>query len=533
MITLHILLFFGSISKSFSLQSLYSEARQVRSLQGHEKALPFYQEILERNPNDMTAATRIASDSQGSERHNIFGKGGNKSQRLRFIQLLESFGWNTIADLIFSSNEIQATRAKSSSAPLFLQPLRAGTQSPPPPTCSLSACIQLLLLAVCIPTTICIKLLGNEFVELLQELGIAFVSDKNNLLVPYVHIFPVTVADKTIYVATDLHPNVLSLTTVGNDNNRSSSLVDNGAVMYIGPDSLALIDHWSSLMASNIKARDIIVDIGVGSGVQALSLIALSSGKPTVKCVDINQRALRFTKLNFEWNNFDEPTLLLGDINQPFGRIFESDDEPKPWKTLLSNSVTCIVSNPPFLPVPIHNPTILSRYGSFSSGGLTGEEFFESLVKLASEVLDRSDPSATLAVVSEFMNPQGDFDLRLSSWWGDGGPARALFFTNEQAISAATYAQRRADSGEETIEWEQHLHQQCINHISPGLLFMKRRGRTGHYETPRAGKKTDEETLVDMTHCLVPKTTEGSIWTPTNIYARSFTRQNILEFLHP
>jgi len=186
----------------------------------------------------MTAATRIASDSQGSERHNIFGKGGNKSQRLRFIQLLESFGWNTIADLIFSSNEIQATRAKSSSAPLFLQPLRAGTQSPPPPTCSLSACIQLLLLAVCIPTTICIKLLGNEFVELLQELGIAFVSDKNNLLVPYVHIFPVTVADKTIYVATDLHPNVLSLTTVGNDNNRSSSLVDNGAVMYIGPDSL-------------------------------------------------------------------------------------------------------------------------------------------------------------------------------------------------------------------------------------------------------------------------------------------------------
>lgn len=286
-------------------------------------------------------------------------------------------------------------------------------------------------------------------------------------------------------------------------------------------------------MASNIKARDIIVDIGVGSGVQALSLIALSSGKPTVKCVDINQRALRFTKLNFEWNNFDEPTLLLGDINQPFGRIFESDDEPKPWKTLLSNSVTCIVSNPPFLPVPIHNPTILSRYGSFSSGGLTGEEFFESLVKLASEVLDRSDPSATLAVVSEFMNPQGDFDLRLSSWWGDGGPARALFFTNEQAISAATYAQRRADSAEEKIEWEQHLHQQCINHISPGLLFMKRRGKTGHYETPRAEKNTDEETLVDMTHCLVPKTTEGSIWTPTNIYARSFTRQNILEFLHP
>ena len=233
MVILPILLFFGSIWNSFSLQTLYSEARQVRTLQGHEKALPFYQEILAQNPNDVTAATRIAVDLQNAERHNVIGRGGNRFQRLRFTQLLESFGWNctTIADLVFSSNdnEIRAKRAKSSSSPLFLQPLRAGTQPPSPPTCSLSACIQLLLLAVCIPKTICVKLLGNEFVELLEVLGIAFVSGNDeNLLVPYVHVFPITVANTIIYVATDLHPNVLSLTTVGND----------GAVMYIGPDSV-------------------------------------------------------------------------------------------------------------------------------------------------------------------------------------------------------------------------------------------------------------------------------------------------------
>ncbi|MGK3735169.1 MAG: polypeptide subunit release factor methylase [Bacillariaceae sp.] len=296
-----------------------------------------------------------------------------------------------------------------------------------------------------------------------------------------------------------------------------------------------MIDHWSSLGALAIGASDSIIDIGTGSGVQALSLIARSSGKTNVKCVDINKRALRITRLNFEWNNFDEPTLLLGDINQPSGRIFESDDDdPKPWKELFGNSVTYIVSNPPFLPVPINNPTISSRYGVFSCGGLTGEEFLESLVRLASDVLDRTNPSATLAVVSEFMNPQGDFDRHLSSWWSDsGGPAEALLLTNEQAISATTYAQRRADSTEEAIEWEEHLKQMGINHISPGLLFLKRNRNGGQNATPLVAEENTREdsTFVDIKNCLVPKSTEGSIWTPTNQFARNFTRSSLVEFL--
>ena len=294
-----------------------------------------------------------------------------------------------------------------------------------------------------------------------------------------------------------------------------------------------MIDHWSSLGALDIGASDSIIDIGTGSGVQALSLIARSSGKTNVKCVDINKRALRITRLNFDWNNFDEPTLLLGNINQPFGTIFEcdNDDDPKSWKELFGNSVTYIISNPPFLPVPINNPTISSRYGWFSSGGLTGEEFLESLVRLASNVLDRTNPSATLAVVSEFMNPHGDFDLHLSSWWsGGGGPAEALLLTNEQAISATTYAQRRADSAEETIEWEKHLKQMSINHISPGLLFLKRKRKDA---TPLVAKENTREDnmLVDVKHRLVPKSSEGSIWTPTNQFARNFTRSSIVEFL--
>ena len=92
-------------------QSLYSEARQVRTLQGHEKAVPLYQEILALNPNDVTAATRIAANSRSKERHNTFGRGGDRMQRLYVIKMLESFDFNcsSIADLVFSTDETKAT----------------------------------------------------------------------------------------------------------------------------------------------------------------------------------------------------------------------------------------------------------------------------------------------------------------------------------------------------------------------------------------------------------------------------------------
>jgi len=286
----------------------------------------------------------------------------------------------------------------------------------------------------------------------------------------------------------------------------------------------ALIDHWSCLQ--QVKETDRIVDIGCGSGIQALSLVVRSSGNPEVTCVDINERALRFTKFNFEWNHFDIPTLILGNINTATGKHFGSKT-PKLWKELLGESTTTyIVSNPPFLPVPVHDDTISSRYGLFSSGGASGEEFFQSLVGLSSSLLNRTDPSATLAVVSEFMNPTKDFDLRLSSWWSSVDPPRALLFTNEDAIDASLYAQRRADSPKEASEWEEHLQREGIESVSPGLLFLKRN------LSPKETKQDEppDSHSVDLSQHLVPKTSEGSIWTPTNIDARDFTRLHIEDF---
>lgn len=298
----------------------------------------------------------------------------------------------------------------------------------------------------------------------------------------------------------------------------------------------ALVDHWSS--HQTIHEQDTILDVGCGSGIQALSLAARSSLNPQTTCVDINQRALRITQLNFDWNGFDAPTLLHGDIIQsPTGKRILIDgenvkvQEEKPWRELIQ-SAKYIVSNPPFLPVPVYDDTIASRYGLFSSGGSTGEEFFESLVRLAFDLLDQEHvSSATLGVVSEFMNPSGDFGRRLSSWWsdnsGDAPGGHALLLTNENALDAAEYAKRRADSPQEALQWNEHLRTQGIDFISPGLMFLKRKAILPHQE------KDEEDTtasLMDLTHVVVPKTTEGSIWTPTNRIGRDFTRCHIEEF---
>jgi len=243
-----------------------------------------------------------------------------------------------------------------------------------------------------------------------------------------------------------------------------------------------------------------------------------STGNPKVTCVDINERALRFTRFNFEWNNFDKPTLILGNINSGSGRLCGIDSPPKLWKDLLGDSTTYMLSNPPFLPVPVHDDTISSRYGLFSSGGSSGEEFFQSLVRLSSDVLTRENPAATLAVVSEFMNPSADFGLRLSSWWSSPDSARAILFTNEEALDASTYAQRRADSPTEALEWEEHLQREGIESVSPGLLFLKR------------SPLTKDTHSVNCSQFLVPKTSEGSIWTPTNADGRDYTRRHLKNF---
>ena len=122
------------------------------------------------------------------------------------------------------------------------------------------------------------------------------------------------VENKLLILVIVCHPIILSQTTVG--------VEEEGTVMYIGPDSLALVQHrpiqshmrqvLSRRMSSssgNIDADHFqVLDFCTGSWVQALSTLkSLEIVDPGAKalCVDVNDRAQRFTKFNGFLNGMD------------------------------------------------------------------------------------------------------------------------------------------------------------------------------------------------------------------------------------
>lgn len=356
---------------------------------------------------------------------------------------------------------------------------------------------------------------GHDSVELLQDLGLVFPCQVDStVLVPYIHLFPLEVDSRgsLIWLATDLHPRVLSTTTVGTE--------QDGTVMYIGPDSLALVRNLPLDSCSTNRTHAQILDLCTGSGVQALAALRrLDDSSANAVCVDINERALRFVKFNAALNGLEDQVetvqadLIAGTMTSDSEGGMSLADGLGEASDSDSQTFDLILANPPFIPVPPDNDTILQRYGLFSSGGTDGEDVLKAIVRLASELLNPD--GGLLAVVSEFMNPpipQGNQSLmkRLQEWWSNGPGGRGVLFTNEFPVDSETYSARRADTPDELEIWSRHLSQLNVDKVSPGLLFM-----------------TTDQSIPEMElhHLLVPKTDTGSIWTPSNRKAVGFMRK--------
>jgi len=494
---------------------------------------------------------------------------------------------------------------------------------------SLQCLAALFLLAGRVPKHLFIQCVvgGDETLQLMTRLGIVFVTsiDINDELdewvVPLVHIFPLEIppvamfpisssssaehemtttvdiinskGSKSILVMTDLHPSVLDMTSfdplesVDKKEKKKEFDGGEGAVMYIGPDSLALIQHLhaslskcilrnnhSSKMQQPPPSFGRILDVCTGSGVQALATIAMlesiiiddTSIGPTAVVVDVNERALRFATFNAQLNGYGDKIvtvhadLLSGEIlnnETPCESLI--DAALYGMKTLgrrkyqieVDDKFDIILANPPFIPVPparsdrqastlrgveyfdddVDQST--PRYGLFSSGGTSGEDCLRAIVRMAPSLL-KSD-GGLLAVVSEFMNPptplsllnitqstngknrEHDLIAKIKSWWGSHAFGYGILFTNEFAIESNVYAERRALSNNpnDIAVWKTHLSMNGIHSVSPGLLFIQTKDG-GQHET-------------HLIHHFVPKTDNGSIWTPTNFDAVNFTRQ-ILSF---
>ena len=131
---------------------------------------------------------------------------------------------------------------------------------------------------------------------------------------------------------------------------------------------------------------------------------------------------------------------------------------------------------------------------------------------------------------------------RLQSYWVDGDspqevetdrdtllPAessKGLLMTNQFPISSTLYAERRADSIEEAIIWNDHLYRERIAACSPGLMYIQ---KTKNFVPLGCGV---EEQNNSWTHASVPKTELGSIWTPSNNEAIAFTQLMSREFFN-
>ena len=439
---------------------------------------------------------------------------------------------------------------------------------------SLQVLTTLFLLSSCVPKSLFLQAVvgGEETLNLMIRLGIVYLScEENELIVPLIHLFPIEIASlpgsndvnkmdnhlvKNIVLMTDLHPTVLSMTTISSGSDEPGE----GAVMYIGPDSLSLVQHLHASFFTHLESNNRtdgqsfrILDLCCGSGVQALATLGMlellrETGHELIDMekveavgLDVNTRALRFTRFNARLNGFgkDVTTLqsdLLADDTVPFMEELLK----------IGTRFDVVLANPPFIPVPnvisddaalsLRSPDLQnsqSCYGLFSSGGASGEDCLCAIMQMAPLLLRRD--GGLMGIVSEFMNPpllnateiECPLLTKLESWWGTQGTAASgILFTNEHPLNRQVYSQRRAlsNNNENTVSlWLSHLESHKIDHISPGLLFIK-------YQSKHHEENVKRQQQLQLEYRLVPSSKYGSVWTPHNFYAVECTLKVLSDF---
>jgi methylase of polypeptide subunit release factors len=688
----------------------YNYAKFIRTVYGKERAIPFYRDILlHLNPNDFSAASRIAATST----NNITSSFGplvegitttvRQRQDIRsFADVLRSSNYtasmvNTIFDAPITYNE-QCT----ATGPIYAKPVTSTYPTKPCPFTfeqtsatttdstdtanqkehrttiknkeekeanveeSKKCLIALFILGFAMPRNILVSSIvgANETVNLMERLGLIYpCTIDSTLLVPAVSIFPIDINTNgskvqkqvlSLYFVTDWHPAVLLSTTAAGTKGE-----EEGTVMYIGPDSLALVANWPLVLSqfpffkqqqlqfsddgtnNATKASSLgnhtmdvprcikILDLCCGSGIQALSYLSIlkyllptTEQKIKATCVDINPRALRFTRFNAILNDLDDAVDTLEENILDWEGIimrskynddenFHNNNKQNITTTMELSLANCnqllksapyniILANPPFIPVPppqtesntegtkiddancLNNSnnnssllvsTISRRYGLFSSGGASGEDILQSIVRVAPHLLAQTNvTNSVVAIVSEFMNPDCTLLERISDWWmfhqlnnnntpkhtdsfkgfssshGDATSSSDAAYTdtgvvctNQFPLSADLYASRRAadHDGVEKQRWSKHLEQMGINFISPGLLFIYRKANTARdddenntAEETKKRKSSINTAQLQSHHIILPKSRLGSIWTPHNYEAVEFTAEKIQDLLH-
>ena len=597
-----------------SLQDLYARARHTRIRDGHAAAQPLYADLLRRQQEDgkgdLTTSTRLAAST--GELLRCWQNAGcgvcwhdpgvqhSAADRRRMEDALSQLrAW--FLDFQYTTRGVGTVlnipvHQATARAPVYVSPAAAGTvhqdNYPFPllvrgsaPAAALQCLVALFLLGLAVPERFANAACSPSKLQLLYDMGLVAHCDYDpTLLVAVVSIMPVdlttmpstnaerasnanneTARNASIFIVTDWHPRVLNTIQI---------TADEEAVMYIGPDSLALVQHWLLQHPENaarlddhdnVTTRTCGLDLCTGSGIQALVALTLKKCQSMV-CLDLNPRALRFTAFSAalngllklsdddDDNNDNALTLVQGNLLDGTGRVvsvlghstaLSSVSSPNvALVNLLSNllessSATAnigagynmITANPPFLPVPSPsaasaiNPTdtdaatnemIAARHGLFSAGGSSGEAVLAAILALSRRLLK---PNGYVAIVSEFFfspttNDRNSSDIlldRLKAYWS--APYSASCTTPSPASCKALLL-----TNQYPISAQLYAERRAdsLNEVTMWVEHLRRE----HIASCSPGllyiQKTSEAQESVWHHVIVPKSERGSIWTPSN-----------------
>jgi predicted RNA methylase len=265
---------------------------------------------------------------------------------------------------------------------------------------SLDILVSLFLLGSSIPLFQLEKVLGSSLVTALDSMNALYI-DSSSIVTSLIQISPVCIpcnADSdhhnTVYLATDF------------------AYVRNlrfEPVMYIGPDSLALL-HGLPYGRGTTYAN--LLDLCAGSAVQA---ICAASGNlvESATCIELNERAIRFANFNIRLNNVESK------VRVECGNVCD----PALYTDVLSEAkYDIVVLNPPYIPTGCDGgdtPSFLQAYGC---GGKHGDDLIAAVISNMSASAIIADECA-VAIVGNIANVN-TFPQRLKTWsCGAGGGA--------------------------------------------------------------------------------------------------------------
>jgi hypothetical protein len=220
------------------------------------------------------------------------------------------------------------------------------------------------------------------------------------------------------------------------------------AVMYLGQDSYTLARGTIRKPAGSV------LDLCTGSGVHAI----LASGhSQEVTGVDINARAVNFSRFNSIFNRVGNVTFIKGDLLEP----------------VHLKKFDMILANPPFVPAP--EVKILYR-----DGGVTGEE---PLKKILAGLDDTLTDGGICQVFTLLVFQQGqDYLEKLRDYLGARGYhilvlatsfIDAGFFVMDQMSDFGTFDEYRR----KLAEWLKCYYEHGIYQLADGIITIARAPR--------------------------------------------------------